>query len=220
MNFARKVWTSLLVDIEDIGAETPVAVFHLLAEHGGLHDQIDGDMVFEDPDVLLLAGLFVERPFDLPAGQILGMEDPSHRMAPLPAEIELLGIGGRAGEFNPPLDQFADPLGTLRDDETDHLFVAEPASADQRIVDVIFKTVRLILNDGNPSLSHIGIRVGLVLLGDHGDGSQLGRLDGKAESRDAGAQNEKISMYFQSCLFSEKFVCKNRALLYIFPVIL
>ena len=69
-------------------------MLHLLAERGGLHDQIDRDMVFENPDILLLRRLFVERPFDLLAGEILGMEDPSHRMAALTAEIEPLGIGG------------------------------------------------------------------------------------------------------------------------------
>ncbi len=40
-------------NIQDVGAQATVAALHLLAEDGGLHDQIDGDVVFEDPDVII-----------------------------------------------------------------------------------------------------------------------------------------------------------------------
>ena len=67
---------------------------------------------------------------------------------------------------------------------------------------MILETVHLVLHDGDTALGHIRIRVGLVLLGDHGDGSQFRRLDGKAEPRDTGAQDEKICLNFHCCLFS------------------
>src|SRR3989339_1012450 len=148
------------------------------------------------------------------------MDDPPHGMAPLPAEIELLRIDDRSSKFNPPLDQLPNSFRTLRDDEADDFLIAKAASANQCVIYVIFKTVGLILDNGNASLCHIGIRIGHILFGNHGDGSQPGRLDSKAQSCYTGAQNEKISIHFQSCLFSKKFVCKKPALLYIFQVIL
>jgi len=136
------------------------------------------------------------------------MDNPPSGVATLTAEIEGRRILIGTGEFDAPFHQFAKPVRAFRYHKTDDFFIREACPTGQGVFDVILETVRPILDDGDSALGQIGIRVGFVLLGDHRDGAQLRRLDRKAQTGDAGAQNKKIGMDFHGCLCPEMFVYK------------
>ena len=51
-------------------------------------DQVDGKMVLEDLDPVLLSYRGEQRPLDFPPGHIFGVEDPALGMPAFPAEVQ------------------------------------------------------------------------------------------------------------------------------------
>jgi hypothetical protein len=68
---------------------------------GGERDQVDGHVVFEKADIVILPGPLQEHPLDFATGHIVGMDDAVARVPAFPAQIK------GCAPFSPGLFSFA-----------------------------------------------------------------------------------------------------------------
>ncbi len=130
---------TVAVDIQHVGAQAAV-VLNRLPCHLGAGDQVYGNMVFVDRDIGVLAHRFHQGPFDLPAGDIFGMQDPAGAVAPFAGQVVGIALGG-GGKLHPPLDQIADGGRTFLNHHPDDLFVTDVGPGRQGVLNMGIKGV-------------------------------------------------------------------------------
>ena len=162
-----------------------------------LGEQIDRKVMLVEFDIGRVLELGQQRTLDLPAGDVLVVQNAILRMPALAAEVvrflALLLIETRA-----PFDDLSNPFGPFFYDDPHNLFVAEAVAGVEGIFDVLLEGVVLLV----PHRRHAPLRVGgvgflLGGLGEHGDlqlGPGLGQLDGGGEAGNAGADDEYVCL--------------------------
>ena len=129
-----------------------------------------------------------QRPFNLAAGDILGMKDAAVRVATLTAKVELeVAAILPLGELHAELDQFLDAGRALLHNATHNCLVAKLATGVERIAHVALERVLLARDGGDSALSVVGVGLSAVLFGDDRDGAGVGDLESKRQTGDATA---------------------------------
>jgi hypothetical protein len=184
-----------LPGVEDVRSDRLVLPGSLERFHFPAGDEVDGGVVLVDPDPAMGAGAGEENAFHLPAGQVLGVEDPPLRVPPLASEVELLPPL-QAGEPDSPLDQFPDLRGGVAHDEVDHVGVAEPCPRPVRVLDVGFERILAAPHGGDAALRVV--RAGLEGLFFRNDGhrSLAGRAKGETEACNAASDDQELGAPF------------------------
>ena len=147
--------------------------------------------------------LLQQRPFDLHAGRVLEMEDPSFRVPALLAEIQFPhAIGSRDfafGKFHPQVDQFRDAGGTFLHDRAHHRFVAKPCTCLQGVAHMHLHGVLLAGDGRDTALGVIGVGFRPVLFRDDRNPSVGGHFIGKSQAGDSAAEHQKIKLFHLRC---------------------
>ncbi len=178
---------------EDVGAQADIGRHPPVADLR-LGDEIDGAVVFVDTDIRVALDRFDQRPFDLLAGDVLGVEDAPGAVSPFAGQVVIAGFV--PGKIDAPVDQVLDRFGAGFDDPANDVFPCQMSAGDDGVLHVGIEAVFGGENRGDPSLGQVGGGLGQFLLGDDGNGSPVGDLEGIGESGDAGADDEKVGGYF------------------------
>ena len=181
--------------VEHVGAkavEVRPELAHVHAEVV-LRDQIDGEVVLEQIDVGVVAHLREQRPLDLAARHVGGVDDPVGRVPALAAEVErcvrclALVIEVRAERH-----QLTHALRPLRHDDPHHLLIAQPGPRYERVVNVVLDGVGRVHHRRDSALRVVRVRLRRCLLGDDRDGAVLSGAEGERESGHPAADDEKV----------------------------
>ena len=184
--------------VQDVGAAAVFLVgggdqttFHA----GGVGDQIDGDVVFEQLDVGVFPDLLQQGPLHLPAGHILGVDDPVAGMSPFTAQIEGFRRSvGAPAEGNPPLDQFRDARRPFLDHQAHHLGMTEAGARCQGVLDVEIEGIAAVEDRSDTALGMVGIALHGLFFGDQGHPADLGGIKGKQKTGNPTADNQEIGL--------------------------
>ena len=155
-----------------------------------LREDVDGEMVLVDVDVVVAFDAFHQGALDLVTGQIVVVQDavlavPALAVQIVPSRRVLVELG-------PPLDQLFDDRRGARDDLLDGRRVADAGPADHRVADVFLERVGFVHDRGDAALRIVGVALAQLALGDDRDPAVFGRFQRKAQSGDAAADNQKI----------------------------
>ena len=155
-----------------------------------LREDVDGEMVLVDVDVVVAFDAFHQGALDLVTGQVVVVQDavlavPALAVQIVPSRRVLVELG-------PPLDQLFDDRRGARDDLLDGRRVADAGPADHRVADVFLERVGLVHDRGDAALRIVGVALAQLALGDDRDPAVFGRFQRKAQSGDAAADNQKI----------------------------
>jgi len=106
-------------------------------------------MMFEEPDVGMAAQTFQQGPFDLMAGEILGVEDPASCVTSFAPEVVKGKVVGWSLSFglglfiesepHSPVDQFVNQEGSFLDQVPDNILVTETGTRDECVLDMGLK---------------------------------------------------------------------------------
>ena len=181
---------AIAVDVQDIGAQAAVLLQRAAFDLGG-GDQVDGDVVFVDLYIGVLADRLHQGPLDFAAGDVLGMQDAPGAVAPFAGQVVVDPPVG--GELDPPFDQVADGLRPFLHHHPDHILVADAGPGHQGVFDMGVEGVLVGKDRGDAALGVLGGRFGDITLGNDGDAAMVGCLEGKGETGNAAADHQKIT---------------------------
>ena len=184
------------LDVQHVRAQAAVFV-ELFLQHLRLGDEVDGDMVFVDGDVVVRQGRLDQGALDLAAGDVLGVQDAPLAVPPLAGEV--VRLAARVlGELDPPLDQVGDHLGAVLNHTAHHLFVADAGAGHQGILDVGVEGVLGRGDRGDPPLRVVGGGLRYIAFGEQGNGPVGRRLQREGEPRDAATDHQKITLHLHT----------------------
>ena len=183
--------------VHDVGAEAAVLALPVRVACG---DQVHGDVVFEDGDARILAAALEQDLGDLLAGDVAGVQDAAAGVPAFAPEVVGLGILvvrclgdlAAAGEMQPQINQFLGTCGASGDDVAHDVFMAETGPGIERVGQVRVKRVTRLHDAGDAALGVAGVAFLGGTLGDNGDGTVFGGLDGGEQAGNAGTQNEEV----------------------------
>ncbi len=124
-----------------------------------LGDDLDGKMMFEDVDVGVRPDSLDERFLDLESGVVGMVEDAELRVAAFAVEVEAAVF--LLVEVNAPVDKLTYLSGSLGDNLSDSLRIAEPVAGYHCVVDVFLEIVYFEVGDRSHSALGEG-RVGFI----------------------------------------------------------
>src|SRR5579862_184570 len=97
-----------------------------------------------------------------------------------------------------PVNDFPDSFGTFPDDDFDDRRITEAVTGNQRVFNMLFKTVTLQVSDArNPSLRILGVCLVCLRFGNDQYfpiRAMPGDLERITQTRDAGTDNQKICL--------------------------
>ena len=164
--------------------------------------EVDREAVLPDPQVLAGADLLDHRPHQLPARRVAqGVDDPRVRVAPFSGQGD---VAVDLVEDRAPLDQLADPLGGLADDQLDDLGVAEPLAGGEGVGDVVLEVVLGVEDTGDPALGIRAIALADLILGDDQDPEPFRHAERRAEPGDAAADDQDVGEVMRQVLGIER----------------
>src|SRR5690606_33471738 len=150
--------------------------------------------VFPDSQVGQSGGTFEQRALDLPAREVLVMEDTVLAVPAFAAQV--IGTGLAFVEPRAPVDQFAHAGRAFLDDEVDDVHVAKAVSGIEGIRDVFAVIIlRHIPDGGDAALGITGVAFIAHVFRDDVDlevRPGFGDLDGTGQPGDAGSDDEYI----------------------------
>ena len=161
-------------------------VAQLLARH-----QVNGNVVFKNLDVGLRRHRRQQRPLDLAAGDILGVQNAPFRVAAFSSQVQLAGAVGEGdfalGKLHAQFDQLGNARWAFFDDRADRRFLAQPGAGLERVAHVRLEGVLLARHGRNAALGVVGIGLGAVLLGNDGHAAVRGNFQGERKPRNSAA---------------------------------
>ena len=119
---------AVALDVQQIGAETGLAAIRVAAV-----DQVDGDMVLEDVDVVARARLVHQGHLQRATGGVGGMHHAAMAVTAFAGQVQ---AGFLAGELDAGLLQPADAGGAVFDHHADGILVAQAGAGVQRVGDM------------------------------------------------------------------------------------
>ena len=206
--FESRVRTTPLRGVEDVGAKASVLTFGTALTAvppvgvnppgppepiGRGREQVDREVVLEEPAVRVARDRGEQGALDLLPGEVGGVDHPPVRMPTLAPEVERGGVAGLPRELHAELDQAADVARSLLDGESDDLLLAEPGADLQRVLDVALVGVALVVEHGrDPALRIAGARLGGVPLGDDRHPPMVRYMQRVVEAGDPAAEDQKV----------------------------
>ena len=158
-----------------------------------LCQQVDGEMVFENRDVGVLAYRGYQGPFDLSAREVLVVEDTMFGMSAFAVEFE--ASVGCLVEFRAPGDQVADQLRGPANYQFDGCGVAFAGTADQGVVNMFFESVGCIGHRTDASLGIVGVALVHFPFSYQGNVAVFCGFEGETQSGGAGSDDQKIGFH-------------------------
>ena len=198
------------VEVQDVGSEAGQSARVARDEFAQmvLREQVDGEVVFQDRDVRVLADRLDERAFDFGAREVLVVEDPVLGVAAFAVELET--AVGRLVEARTPGDQIGDQFGSAAHDQFHGLFVALARPADQRVADVFLEGVGGIRYRADAALCVVGVALDHLALGHDRDMSVGGGFQREGEPCGAGTDNQEVGLHrFLFCIMRRKVTTKK-----------
>jgi hypothetical protein len=154
-------------------------------------DQIHTHVPLEQTDVRRSLDALEQDPLDLLSGEVSCVNDASLRMSALAAEVELAGF--RARKLCTELSEPVHRLRRFAHAQVDDHLVAQGGAGDARVLGVFVERVVGRQHGGHPALRPARRSVVSRTLGDEHDLAVLGSAHGEAETRNAAAEDEKVS---------------------------
>ena len=137
-----------------------------------------------------------QRPLDLAAGDVLGVQDAAFGVAAFLAEVQFaraVGAGNLPlGELHAQLDQLGDARRAFLDDRADRRFLAQAGARLERVAHVQLERILFARHGRDAALGVVGVGLGAVLLGDDGHAPVRRDFQRKGKPRDAAAEDQKI----------------------------
>ena len=158
-----------------------------------LCQQVDGEMVFENRDVGVLAYRGYQGPFDLSAREVLVVEDTMFGMSAFAVEFE--ASVGCLVEFRAPGDQVADQFRGPANYQFDGCGVAFAGTADQGVVNMFFESVGCIGHRTDASLGIVGVALVHFPFSYQGNVAVFCGFEGETQSGGAGSDDQKIGFH-------------------------
>ena len=134
-----------------------------------------------------------ERPADLAAGGVTGMQDSADAVRRLETERRTTRLV--AIELHTPVNQLLHQAGTVLDERPDRGLVAETVAGRQGVAPVQRRTVIGAHRGGDAALGVAGVALGGRGLGENEDAAARRQRDRRAQSRDAAADDQKIGVF-------------------------
>jgi hypothetical protein len=160
-------------------------------------DEINGDMVLEQVDIGMGPDLLQQGALHLPAGHVLGVDDPVAGMAAFTAEVETLGWRiAVTAEADTPADQRLNAPRAFFDNQVDDVGMAETGARGQSVLDVKIERVITIEHGRNTALGLIGIALHGLFFGNQRDTPDLGGVEGKQQPGNPTANDQEIGLMF------------------------
>ena len=131
-----------------------------------------------------------EHAADFPARRVAGMQHTPHavrRLAPERGPSACVALEARA-----PVEQLAHVHGPLLDEHADGLLVAQPVARANRVGRVQLGAVVLADRRGDAALRVSGVALVRIGLRQHGDAPGRRERDGRSQSRNSAADDQKI----------------------------
>ena len=167
-----------------------------------LRQEVEGEVVFVDDEVVQRGRLGGEGALDLPPSQVLVVQDAVFGVAALAAQVVLLELV--QVEARPPFDDFLHAGGPFLDDDADDVLVAQARPGVQRIGDVLFVVIGAVIPDGgHATLGVTRVAFPFVDLRQDVDlefGTEEGQFNAGAEAGDAGADDEDVGGHWGDML--------------------
>ena len=141
-------------DVEHVGPHRPILLgrdLGSLPRQPLLGDDIDGDVIFEDLDILLLTTGLGEGSHNLTTGEIVRVEDAPMAVPPLPVEA-VFGTFARPGELDTQRDQILHARWPRANRELNGLPSAQPRPGHQGVSNVVVEVIVIGPDRGDSTL--------------------------------------------------------------------
>jgi hypothetical protein len=158
-----------------------------------LGQQIDGEVVLQNGDILMLANSLNEGTLDLGTRQVLMVKDAVLGVTTLTVQIKATILS--LVETHTPTYKFCCRLGSLTHNDLHSLAIAATGAANKRIFDMLLEGIGLVGNRADSSLCIVSITLDKFTLCNYGNVSVLCGLQSKAQTGRAGADNQKIGLH-------------------------
>ena len=155
-------------------------------------------MIFQRADIRARGRGRGQRAHYFAPGQVLRVKHAAMAMPAFLAEIvfKLVVVrtaGLDAREASAEADQLAHCLGTFAHDRLDRGAIAQAGARADRVVDMRFERIVHAPHARNAALRVRGVGLGAAGLCEHGDGANLGRLEGEGQACDAAADYQEVA---------------------------
>ena len=166
-----------------------------------MRQQVEREGVVPEGDVRCLPGAGDDGAHDLVAGGVAqGVDDAAVAVAALAGQGQLAVF---LVELRAPVDQVVDLVGRFADHHLDDGAIAQAGAGGQRVLDVVLEAVLRRQHAGDAALGVVAVALLNVVLGDDQD-VEVGRhFQGRAQARDAGADDQDVGEEVRRLLGAE-----------------